>query len=65
MADIPPLTISIEEAARALGIGKSLAYDLVNKGTIPTIALGARRVVPVKLLEQKVEEWSATARNAG
>lgn len=62
---IKPLSITIEQAALALGIGKTLAYDLVNKGVIPSIALGSRRVVPVKLLEQKMEEWSANARNAG
>jgi len=62
---IEPLAITVEEAATALGIGKSLAYDLVNKGVIPTIALGSKRVVPVALLKQKMEEWSSNARNAG
>lgn len=42
-----------------LGIGKSLAYDLVNQGVIPSIRLGSRRVVPRKALEDFLEREAA------
>lgn len=42
--DEQPATISIESAARRLGIGRSLAYQLAREGTLPgVIALGQHR----------------------
>ena len=50
------LTISVREAARRLGIGKSLAYDSVKRGEIPAIRMGSRYRVPVRALERLMEE---------
>jgi excisionase family DNA binding protein len=41
-----PLVMSVEDAGRALGIGRQLAYDLARSGRIPVIRLGKRLVVP-------------------
>lgn len=38
--------ITVTEAARALGIGRNLAYRLIQEGTIPSLRLGRRLVVP-------------------
>lgn len=35
----------VAEAGRRLGIGRNLAYSLVRSGEIPSIRLGARRLV--------------------
>ncbi|MGH9158280.1 MAG: helix-turn-helix domain-containing protein [Acidimicrobiales bacterium] len=44
------LAISVDEAARLLGISRDLAYDLVRRGELPSVRLGRRIVVPrVKL----------------
>lgn len=43
------LTYSVEEAARILGICRTLAY---RPGVLPTIRIGGRRVVPKHALEQ-------------
>ena len=40
-----PLGISVDEAARQIGISRSLAYQLARQGRIPTIRLGKRLVV--------------------
>ena len=46
-------TISIEAAAKRLGIGRSLAYELARTGALPgIIALGHRRLVSVVQLER-------------
>ncbi len=45
------LTMSIEEAAEALGIGRALAYELARTGEIPVIRLGRRMLVPKARLE--------------
>jgi excisionase family DNA binding protein len=42
------LTISVEQAARHLGIGRGAAYDAARRGELPTIRLGRRLVVPLK-----------------
>ena len=38
-------TISVEDAARTLGIGRSLAYDLARRGELPgVLRLGSKRL---------------------
>lgn len=46
------LTLTIEQAARYLGIGRGLAYQLARQGEIPTLRLGRRLVVPKPALER-------------
>jgi excisionase family DNA binding protein len=41
-----PLTYSVETAATMLGISRTLAYQLVRGGELPSIKLGRRVVVP-------------------
>lgn len=44
------LTCSVPEAGRLLGIGRDAAYRAAADGTIPTLRLGRRIVVPVPKL---------------
>jgi excisionase family DNA binding protein len=46
-----PLTLTVEQAAKVLGIGRSTAYELVHTGDIPSLRLGRRIVVPIARLE--------------
>jgi excisionase family DNA binding protein len=55
------LTMSVEEASEALGISRSLAYELVRRGEIPSLRLGRRIVVPVRALEELVRQAGAAA----
>ncbi len=50
--DISPLTYTVEEVADLLGIGRSLAYDMVARHTIPVLRLGRRLVVPRAAFQQ-------------
>ena len=45
-------TITIEEAAKRLGIGRNQAYAAASKGQIPTIRIGKRILVPVAALDR-------------
>lgn len=45
-------TISVEEAGRRLGIGRSAAYAAVRRGEIPAIRLGRLWRVPTARLDQ-------------
>ena len=40
------LTLTVEEAATALGISRALAYEAVQHGDIPCIRIGRRILVP-------------------
>lgn len=51
VADLP-LTVSVDEAARLLGISRGLAYEAARRGELPTLRLGRRLLVPrARLLE--------------
>lgn len=40
-------TCSVEEAARMLGIARNSAYAAVRDGSIPSLRLGRRVVIPL------------------
>lgn len=39
-----PPTLSIEQAARYLGVSRAYGYSMAREGRLPTIKLGERRV---------------------
>jgi excisionase family DNA binding protein len=43
--------MTVEEAARLLGISRSTAYECVRDGTLPALRLRRRIVVPTSALE--------------
>jgi excisionase family DNA binding protein len=45
-------TISVEEAAKVLGISRGSAYRAARNGSLPILRLGARMLVPVPRLLQ-------------
>ncbi len=58
------VTLTVEEAARALGIGRGLAYEAVRRGEIPTVRIGRRLLVPRPALDRLLEDPESCA-NAG
>jgi excisionase family DNA binding protein len=50
-----PLTLSVPEAARALGISKNTAYTLIRTGRLPHVRLGTRIRIP----HQALVDWLA------
>jgi excisionase family DNA binding protein len=46
------LTLTVEETAKLLGISRNTAYSLVAQGTIPSLRLGKRLVIPRMQLER-------------
>ena len=49
------LTMTVEEAAAALGISRNLAYEAARDGRIPAIRIGRRLLVPRRALERLLE----------
>lgn len=48
-------TMTIEEAAKALGVGRNKAYEAAKAGQIPTIKIGKRRLVPIVAFEKMLK----------
>lgn len=46
--------VSVQEAAKILGISRAFAYVLVNRGEIPSLRLGRRIVVPRAAVERLI-----------
>ncbi len=42
------LTYTVDEVARMLGISRGLAYEMVNRGELPSIRLGRRLLIPCR-----------------
>jgi excisionase family DNA binding protein len=64
------MTVTVEEAAQLLGIGRQSAYQAARTGELPTIKLGRRLLVPRAQLDtllgvdQKDERPEATTPGA-
>jgi excisionase family DNA binding protein len=50
--DAQRLTVSVEEAGRILGISRGAAYARAGDGSLPTIRLGKRLLVPKSALDK-------------
>ncbi len=46
-----PATMTVTQTAMVLGISRSSAYECVRLGSIPSIRLGRRIVVPTQAIE--------------
>ncbi|MEN6356547.1 MAG: excisionase family DNA-binding protein [Armatimonadota bacterium] len=49
-------TISVPEAGRRIGVGRSVAFRLAREGVIPVLRLGKKMRVPVEALNRMLAE---------
>jgi excisionase family DNA binding protein len=59
-----PLVISVPEAGRRLGIGRSAAYQAAARGELPCIRIGGLLRVPVRALERKLDAAGEASEDA-
>lgn len=57
----PPLALRPKQAAKALGIGVRLLWELTNRGEIPCVRIGRCVTYPVALLR----DWLAEQAEGG
>jgi len=50
------LTLTVTAAAKALGIGRGLAYSMIREGKLPAIRFGRRLLVPRQALERMLAD---------
>ena len=65
MTENGALLLSVAEAAKLLGIGRGLAYDLIAEGRLPSLRLGRRLLVPRFALEQWIAQEVGVPQSAG
>ena len=53
--DRQPLTLTIPQAARMLGISVSKAYEAARSGQLPTLRVGARVLISRRRLEELID----------
>lgn len=49
------LTFTVEEAARALGVGRNTAYEAVRTGELPCLRIRGRLLIPRAAIKQLLE----------
>ena len=55
IADDDRLVLTVEEAGRLLGLGRSGIYEAARRGDIPTLKIGGRILVPKAALMKMLE----------
>jgi excisionase family DNA binding protein len=51
--------VSVEEAGRALGVSRSTVWRLIQRGDLPSVRRGGRRLVPSAALHTRARRSSA------
>lgn len=61
----PAPTLSVEDAVRVLGVGRSLGYRMARSGQLPTIRVGRLLRVPLPRLLELLEGEKQNPAGAG
>ena len=56
VAPIEPRALRINDAAAALGVGRSTLYKLMSEGKLATVKVAGRRLVPCDNMEALLRE---------
>lgn len=49
---LKPITVTVDNAIKLSGIGRTKLYELINQGVIKTTTIGRRRLVIYSSLEE-------------
>lgn len=58
---VVPVLYRVEEAAEALRISRATLYELIRCGSLRTVKLGGRRLVPVAAISEYVDTLGSAA----
>jgi excisionase family DNA binding protein len=53
------MTLTVEETAQRLGIGRNQAYEAIRRGEIPVVRIGKRLLIPEAALERMLNTEAA------
>ena len=57
--DMDELLVSVDSAAEALGLRRSMLYELLAKGQLRSVKVGSRRLIPAEALREFVASLEA------
>ena len=57
---IEPLAVSVEAARRLAGIGRTVLYEAMGRGDLPSCKVGKRRLILIKDLQAWLERQRQT-----
>lgn len=57
----PPLSVSVDEAAHLLGVSRSTLFTLLEAGTIRSVKVGSRRLIPRQALDDFLQQSDTLA----
>lgn len=60
--DGPPALLSVEAAARRLGVGRTSTFALIRSGELPSHAIGRRRLVSAAAIDDYLDASGAHGR---
>lgn len=60
-----PVLLRIEEAARQLGIGRTLTYELISRGELEVVRIGRATRVPAAAVHEFVDRLRVNGLNDG
>jgi len=63
VADETRQTLTVQQAAQRLGIGRWAAYEAVRAGQIPSLRVGRRILVPLPAFEKMLLDARQPCRN--
>lgn len=63
--ELEPLTLTVEETAKLLRLGRQLTYEKVRSGEIPSVKIGRRYLVPRQALLKMLAREPKPANPAG
>ncbi|PYQ68652.1 MAG: hypothetical protein DMG01_30530 [Acidobacteria bacterium] len=55
-----PAMITVEEAGRALGVSRSTVWRLIQRGDLPSVRRGGRRLVPASAVQTRTRRQRTT-----
>ena|SRR5688572_2503219 len=59
----PPELLSISQAARHLGIGRTATYDAIGRGELRSLKVGRRRLIPADALVELTQRGTTPIAN--
>lgn len=59
LGTLVPLAVRVERAAEMMGVSRAHVFRLIARGELRTVKSGARRLVPVRSVEEWLEKQSA------
>ncbi|GAB6938181.1 helix-turn-helix domain-containing protein [Isoptericola variabilis] len=61
VAEVAPVLCDVNAACKALGIHRTILYELIRCGALRTVKIGTRRLVPVAALQEYADSLGGAA----